>query len=273
MPSLLITVAVWLAGVGQPSERRMMKSLCLCVFLLVGSVSASKAQEGVANPVCEMDNAAPDFSATSAAKVTYSNYFATVDSLAQPSGTSATTFPAPSLSTALLAEPASDSPAPSPEPRFVYGGRQDYRWQLGLGFAWFRFRSRVFNANAFGVKTTVVYFLNEWLGVEGDVTAAFSPTTVAGHNVKTVVYGGGPKVAWRQNRWEPWLHAIFGGAHEQPQTAAGSRNSYSIMAGGGADYRWNPHLSFRAEADYVRTGFFNESQANFELSGGAVVHF
>jgi hypothetical protein len=45
------------------------------------------------------------------------------------------------------------------------------------------------------------------------------------------------------------------------------------MAGGGADYRWNPHLSFRAEGDYVRTGFFGQSQNNFKLAGGAVLHF
>jgi hypothetical protein len=88
-----------------------------------------------------------------------------------------------------------------------------------------------------------------------------------------LVYGAGPKVAWRQKRWEPWLHGIFGGAHEQPQTAAGGRNSYSIMAGGGADYRWNPHLSFRLEGDYVRTGFFHQSQNNFQIAGGAVLHF
>ena len=59
----------------------------------------------------------------------------------------------------------------------------------------------------------------------------------------------------------------------QPQTAAGSRSTYSIMAGGGADYRWNPHLSFRAEGDYVRTAFFNQTQNNFQLAGGAVLHF
>ena len=250
-----------------------MKSLCLCVFLVVGSVSASNAQEGGARPACDTDNAAPDFSATSAAKVTFSDYFAAVDSLAQPGATTAPAFPAPNMNTALLAEPAPDAPAPAPKPRFVYGGREDYRWQLGLGFAWFRFRSRIFNANAFGVKTSVAYFLNEWLGVEGDVTAAFSPTTVGGAHVKTVVYGGGPKIAWRQKRWEPWLHGIFGGSHENPQTASGSRSSYSIMAGGGADYRWNPHLSFRAEADYVRTGFFHQSQNNFEFDVGAVIHF
>ncbi len=261
-------------GVGQPSERRIMKSLFVSAFLLLGVVSVSQGQGNAAKPLLDTDNVAPDFSATSAAKVTLPDFLAAADSFAQPGTISARTFPAPPLSTALFAEPAPAAPTPaSPQPRFVYGGRDDYRWQLGLGLAWFHFQSSGLNANTIGIKTSVAYFLNEWLGVEGSITAAFSPGTIGTDHAKILVYGGGPKVAWRQRRWEPWLHAILGGAHEQPQTAAGNRGSYSMQLGGGADYRWNPHLSFRAEGDYVRTGFFHQTQSNFQLAGGAVLHF
>jgi hypothetical protein len=246
-----------------------MKSLCVCALLLLGSVSVAQAQGESSKPIFETDNASPDFSATSAAKASLPDLLAVADSFGRTSMTSA-----PHLDTALLAEPASADPAvPSPKPRFVYGGRDDYRWQLGLSLTWVRFNSSAFDANAIGIKTSVSYFLNEWLGVEGNVTAAFSPTTIGTDHAKVVIYGGGPKVAWRQKRWEPWLHGIFGGAHLQPQTAGGSRSSYAIEAGGGADYRWNPHLSFRAEGNYLRTGFFSQSQNNFQISGGAVLHF
>lgn len=246
-----------------------MKRVCACALLLLASAGVAQAQVEATKPVFDTDNAAPDFSVTSAAKATLPDLLAVADSFGGVGLTSA-----PPLSTALSAEPAAGDPAsPSPKPRFVYGGRDDYRWQLGLSLAWVHFNSSRFNANAIGLKTSVAYFLNEWLGVEGSVTAAFSPTSLGTDHVKLAIYGGGPKVAWRQKRWEPWLHAIFGGAHEQPQTADQSRNSYSIMAGGGADYRWNPHLSFRAEGNYVRTGFFGQSQNNFELAGGAVLHF
>ena len=253
----------------------MMKSLFVSAFLLLGVVSVSQAQVNAAKLLCDADNAAPDFSATSAAKATLPGFLAVADSFVQPGTTLAPAFSAPHLSTALPAEPAPADPAlPSPRPRFVYGGRDDYRWQLGLSFVWFRFRSSAFNANTFGVKTTVTYFLNEWLGVEGSLTGAFGGAVGAGgQNAKIAVYGGGPKVAWRQKRWEPWLHGILGGAHEQPQTAAGSRNAYAMQLGGGADYRWNPHLSFRVESDYVRTGFFHQTQNNFQLASGAVLHF
>ena len=251
-----------------------MKSLFVCAFLLLGSATAAQAQVDTGKPLFGTDNAAPDFSATSAAKATLPDFLAAADSFAQPGATSVSALSASHLDTALLAELApADPPTPSPKPSFVYGGRDDYRWQLGLSLAVFHFQSSVFSPTGIGVETSVAYFLNEWLGVEGSLTGAFSPTTYGGSNVKTLVYGAGPKVAWRQKRWEPWLHGIFGGGHEQPQTAAGGRNSYSIMAGGGADYRWNPHLSFRLEGDYVRTAFFHQGQNNFQIAGGAVLHF
>jgi hypothetical protein len=235
----------------------------------------SVAQAQVSAPILQIDrgNAAPDFSATSAAKATLRSDLAAADtfsSAAKP----ANTLAAPTVATALAlplenAEPAS----PSPQPKFLYGGRDDYRWELGLAASWLRFRSSVFNASAVGISTSVVYFTNEWFGVEGNITAVFAPTIFQNEHVKIATYGAGPKIAWRQKRWEPWLHGIFGGAHEQPQIAGQSRNSYAIKAGGGADYRWNPRLSFRLEGDYVRTGFFHGSQNNFQLAGGLVFHF
>lgn len=251
-----------------------MKRLTASLFLLLGSVSVLRAQSNAPKLLFETDNAAPDFSLTSAAKVMPSDALFVTDS-SQPGTTTARTFAPIRVPTAFSAEPApAANPTPSPHPKFVYGGREDYRWQLSLGIAWLRFQSTPFNTNAVGLKTTVTYFLNEWLGVEGSFTGAFAGAPTGFKNdAKLAVYGGGPKIAWRQKRWEPWLHVIFGGAHELPQTAAGGRNSFSIMPGGGADYRWNPRVSFRAEADYVRTSFFSQSQNNFLLSGGIVFHF
>jgi hypothetical protein len=164
-------------------------------------------------------------------------------------------------------------PVPSPEPKFLYGGRDDFRWQLAIGADWFRFRSSKFNASAVGVKTGVTYFTNDWFGIEGTVTTGFAPTILQNEHVKLLTYGVGPKIAWRERRWEPWAHAIFGGAHEQPQTAGNSRNAFDIELGGGSDYRFNPRFSGRLEGDWVRTTFFSQSQNNFVLMGGVVFHF
>jgi opacity protein-like surface antigen len=252
-----------------------MKRLFASAFLLLGTVGVARAQ--VSAPTLNIDkgNVAQDFSATSAAKATLQSDLAAADTFSAPAAKQANTFAAPSIVATALALPldSAEPASPSPQPRFLYGGRDDYRWQLGIAASWLRFQSSAFNASAVGVNTSVVYFTNDWFGVEGEITAVFAPTIYANEHVKVGTYGGGPKIAWRQKQWEPWLHGIFGGARVQPQVAGQSRNSYSIKAGGGADYRWNPRISFRLEADYVRTGFFKQSQNNFQLAGGIVFHF
>ncbi len=216
-----------------------------------------------------------DFAGTSAAKATLVSSSSASGAaplfLFLPAVTSAN---APEIATALtVAFETAEPPAPSPKPKFLYGGRDDYRWQLGLGFSMFRFQNSVFNATAFGIKTSASYFLNDWFAVEGTVSAAYAPVINGNEHVKTLLYGAGPKIAWRQRKWAPWLHATVGGDHEQPQTAAGGRNAFGIQVGGGADYRFNPRFSGRLGGDYVHTTFFGQSQHNFEASAGIVMHF
>ena len=242
--------------------------------LLLGSASVAQAQVNAPTLQADRGNAAQDFAATSAAKALVLSDLAAADTFSSPAAKPANTFAAPAVTTALALPLETAEPAPpSPQPKFLYGGRDDYRWELGLAASWLRFRSSVFNASAVGLNTSVVYFTNDWFGVEGNVTAVFAPTILLNEHIKIATYGAGPKIAWRQKKWEPWLHGIFGGAHEQPQIAGSSRNTYVIKAGGGADYRWNPRISFRLEADYVRTAFFKQSQNDFQLAGGIVFHF
>lgn len=251
-----------------------MKRLIASAFFLLGSVSLLQAQ--TKSPVLPLDanNVAPDFSATSGAKITLPDFPILSTSFSQPNAGFSLNTPAPALNTVLPPGPSVGDATPPPDPKFVYGSREDYRWQLNLSLAWFRFQSTPFNSNAVGVKSTVTYFLNEWLGVEGSFTGAFAGAPSGFKNdAKLALYGGGPKIAWRQKRWEPWLHGIFGGAHALPQTAAGGQNSYSIMVGGGADYRANPRISYRLEADYVLAGFYSQTQNNILLAGGIVFHF
>jgi hypothetical protein len=271
---VLFTVPTWLIHAwGQPSEGSIMKRLLLSA-LLVGCVGVARAQVSAPTLNVGRGNVAQDFAATPAAQAALLTDLAAADTISSSSAKPLNTLRVPVVATALAlplenAEPA----APAPRPKFLYGGRDDYRWELGLAASWLRFRSSAFNASAVGISSSVVYFTNDWFGIEGNITAVFAPTILANEHVKIGTYGGGPKIAWRQKRWEPWLHGIFGGAHAQPEIAGQSRNSYVMKAGGGADYRWNPRVSFRLEGDYVRTGFFKQSQNNFQLAGGIVFHF
>jgi opacity protein-like surface antigen len=245
-----------------------MKRQLAVIFLMLGAACAASAQEAVQDSQTVNRNVAAEFSASPAANT---NSF-------QPAAASALS---PSASFAPLAASASvpenaapeASPAPAPDPKFIYGGRDDFRWQLGIGADWVRFRSSIFNASAVGINSSVTYFTNESFGIEGSVTAGFAPQIFDREHVKVLIYGAGPKIAWREKKWEPWVHAIIGGAHEQPQVAGNSKNAFAVKAGGGADYRFNPRFSGRLEADWVHTGFFGQSQNNFELMGGVVFHF
>jgi hypothetical protein len=244
-----------------------MKRQLVVLSLILGAACAAGAQDAVPDSPPVTRNVAAIFSAAPLPAA----------ALSQPAAaaafSSAPSFAPPAAPASALGSPPDASPSPSPDPKFVYGGRDDFRWQLAIGADWIRFRSSIFNASAVGINTSVTYFTNEWFGIEGSLSTGFAPEIFDREHVKLLVYGGGPKVAWREKKWEPWIHAIFGGSHEQPQTAGHSKNSYAIEAGGGADYRFNPRLSGRLEADWVRTGFFSQSQNNFQLMGGVVFHF
>ncbi len=244
-------------------------------LLVLGSVCVAQAQDTAAAETNDNANVAADFTRSSAPRVTPLHSLTGNGVFFLSAAKPMNALEAPVIATALAvpleaAEPA----APSPKPKFLYSRDDIVRWELGLGFNWIRFRSSIFNSSAVGLKTSVTYHTNEWFGIEGNVSAAFGPEIFNHEHVKLLVYGGGPKIAWRRyKRWDPWLHGIFGGAHEQPQTAGNSKNTYSIQLGGGADYNFNYQFSGRLEGNYVRTGFFGQSQNNFQLGAGVVVHF
>ena len=172
-----------------------------------------------------------------------------------------------------LASPAYPRAAPTPAPTVRDTGR-DYRWQIGLGVALVRFRSSVYYATAVGLNTSVSYFFNDSLAIEGAVTSAFAPAVFQSYErVKYVGYGAGPKYYFMRDKFQPWIHAIVGGVHILPQTALGSQNGFEVLAGGGLDYSLNSNWALRLEADYVRTQVFGQSQNNGQAVLGIVYRF
>jgi hypothetical protein len=251
-----------------------MKRQLIVLFLVLGATCAASAQEIVPEGQTANRNVAAVFSAAPTGSETALLPAAAVALPPAPSFA-----PAPALASSLGGTPLDASPSPtpaptpSPDPKFIYGGRDDFRWQLGVGVDFLRFESSIFTASAVGLNSSVTYFTNDWFGVEGSVSTGFAPEILDREHVKLLVYGAGPKIAWREKKWEPWIHAIVGGTHEQPQTAENSRNSYAIEAGGGTDYRFNPRFSGRLEVDWLHTGYFSQSQNNFEIAAGVVFHF
>ena len=241
-----------------------MKATPIAVLFLVAACGAS-AQENSA--AVNRTNAAAAFSETSAAQVKLVdvNSYATDPTSATAADTSAASSADPA------AAPA--TPPPAPTPKYIFGERDDYRFQLGVGFDYMRYQSSQFNANLLGINSSLTYYTNTWFGVEGDVIAGFSTGTINGFHSKIAAGLGGLRVGGRRARWEPWAHALVGGSHLQPQTAAGGRTALIALAGGGVDVRRNARLSFRFEGDWVYTGYFSQSQNNFQAMAGIVLHF
>lgn len=230
-----------------------MKRLVHVAVLALAMVSVSQAQDQGPTGLQSDVNVAADFANTSAASAR---------------STSPTSL-SDSRGLANLAEPI---PAP-PDPKFAYGSRDDFRWQLALGVNLIRFRSSAFYATAVGTNTSITYFTNDWLGVEGNVNTGFAPTIYQNEHVKYVGYGAGPKIARRGRQVEPWVHVLLGGAHILPQTADNSQSGFEVQVGGGADYRIFPHLSARLELDWVRTHLFGAWQNNAQADADIVLHF
>jgi opacity protein-like surface antigen len=236
-----------------------MKKPILGMAMILASACAASAQQAKDPPSAahSTQNAAADFSDTSAAQ--------------------ANLFEAANSESASLTPPAANAApvpaAPAPKPNFIYGNRDDYRWQLALGVGFYRFQSSIINASLVGTNTTVSYFTNGWFAVEGNLITGFAPTILVNEHVKYLGGGGGFRVGGRRNRLEPWAHAIVGGAHLQPQTAGNSRSAFSTQAGIGLDYRLHSRFSVRGEVDWVYTNFFNETQNNFQAALDLVFHF
>jgi hypothetical protein len=240
-----------------------MKRALLGLLLVTGMACGAGAQE----------NSATNAKVTADATLNNSSDSQPGVVAASSDGSFALTNPAGEASPAPNAIP---TPAePSSTPKYVFfGDRDDYRWQLGVGFEYLRFQSSAFNSNMVGLNTTLTYYTNSWFGVEGSAITGFGPTVFNSNNHAKIFGGaGGIRIGGRKARWEPFGHAQVGGSHLEPQTAYGSKNGLLALAGGGVDFRVHSRLSFRGEADWVYTGFFSQSQNNFQIIAGAVLHF
>jgi hypothetical protein len=256
-----------------------MKRQLVSAILFAALACAAKATDTTPGPVSQNLNVAAPFSATSASRVPLIKA-TTPPETPQFSELSADLSSAPSstfdtaLALPMESAPAAESkPSPKPSPRFIFSDRDDYRWQVSVGLSFERFRSSIYSASGVGTASSISYYLNDWLAGEFNVNTFFAGTVFNGERVKLVNYGGGPKISWRQPRWEPWMHALFGGTHALPQVAGHSQNGLSMQFGGGADYRLLPRLSFRLELDYVRTRLFGDWQNNGQAAAGVVFHF
>ena len=174
---------------------------------------------------------------------------------------------------ANLAAPLTSAALPqaAPESQRIYRDTI-YRWELGVGFTYVKFRSPAINTGMLGLNTSVTYFAKNWLGVEGNITAAFGGTIFMNEREKYAGFTGGPKIAVPKQGWEPWVHVLVGMGRVNPQLAGVSRNGFAVQMGGGADIALRGPFAARVEGDWVHTQLFKSSQNNFQMVAGIVLH-
>ena len=149
-------------------------------------------------------------------------------------------------------------------------------WLLGVGYNYQRFDLSNLDLSFNGVQTSVTRFFNDFLGVEGNLTASFCGSSAkTGGCEHLLTYTGGARLQWRGHKVEPWVHALFGGVYNRHTQAVGpaSFNGFAILAGGGADIKVGSHLAVRGQVDYVPTRISAIWQKTISVGGGIVFGF
>ena len=271
-----------------------MKRLLAATLFVLGMTHATLAQGQLSAE--SNRNVAADFEQTSAARApavwlgntqqlanTPAVFVAFEDrdsaGLALSTGLAApTSFAAPAVASPLAPRSASARPislaVPAQGLSESYGAEGlEYRMELSLSFAILRFRSTVYSATAPGFSTTFAYYFLNKLAIEGNITAGFAPTIFANEHIKYLGYGAGPKYVLRHARLEPWVHAILGGGHIQPQTALGGRNGLEYRSAEAWIINWFRAWRLASEPIGCTRGFFGQSQNNGQATAGIVLHF
>jgi hypothetical protein len=143
------------------------------------------------------------------------------------------------------------------------------------------------------------FYFSKYIGIEAEFQGYGSYT----HNIITpggvvsasgnlFTYNVGPVVKFRTSHFEPFVEALFGGAHSNFYgnlykncggacvSKSPSNNAFDFLIGGGIDIPLGEHFSIRpAQFDYLLTRFGNDftggnnNQSNFRFQAGVQFRF
>ena len=155
---------------------------------------------------------------------------------------------------------------------------QDYpKAEVFGGYQYLHLGGSGTDINANGWNASLTGNFNSWFGVAADFGGAYK--TISGIDTKVYSYAGGPVVSLNSaGKLNPFVHALFGGAHASASLSgvgSGSVNGFTMMFGGGADVKLNQILAVRlVQADWVYYRFSGNSEShNVRVSTGIVLRF
>ena len=155
---------------------------------------------------------------------------------------------------------------------------QDYpKAEVFGGYQYLHLGGSGTDVNANGWNASLTGNFTKSFGVTADFSGAYK--TISGVDTKVYSYAGGPVVNLNSGgKVNPFVHALFGGAHASASLSgvgSASQNGFTMMFGGGADVKVNPILAVRViQADWVYYRFSGNSEShNVRISTGIVFRF
>jgi len=145
------------------------------------------------------------------------------------------------------------------------------------GYQYTRINAGGTGVNFNGWDASVTGNINKDFGVTADFSGDYKSQN--GASVKIYSYTFGPVVNLNhQGTFNPFVHALFGGAHASASltgVGSGSTNGFTMAMGGGADAKLAPRFAVRLfQADWVYYRFQGVGESkNFRISSGLVFRF
>jgi hypothetical protein len=155
----------------------------------------------------------------------------------------------------------------------LYGGYDYVRFNINANTSG-QPPSQTLNGNGGGGQ--LVYNVNSWLGVLGDVSGIWA--TNAANQGAAIPYLFGPRANFRHGEVAPFVQVLFGGVVTSSGIVqSGWQNHFAMTAGGGIDISVSKHFSIRpVQAEYFLTKIpdgLNNRQNNFRFGAGVVFRF
>ena len=117
-----------------------------------------------------------------------------------------------------------------------------------------------------GWDASVTGYFNKYFGVQGDFSGSYATINhISGH---VYTYAGGPVIAYREGKINPFVHALFGGIHLSGAGfgASESINGFTMAVGGGVDVQASKVVSVRLlQADWIYYHFGSQTIQGFAI--------
>jgi len=117
-----------------------------------------------------------------------------------------------------------------------------------------------------GWNAAATGYFNKYFGVTGDFSGNYK--TISGVSGHVYTYTGGPVVAYREGKINPYVHALFGGIRLTGSAlgSSASINGFTMAFGGGVDYQVHKHVSVRPiQADWIYYHFGSQTVAGVPI--------